>query len=442
MEKDKLKKRALKVIDEAKDELITIGRHILNNPETGFREEKTSAYLKGILEGCGLNVRDKIALTGVKARAAGKKHDVNVAVMGEMDALIMPSHAGCDPVTGAYHGCGHNAQLTTIIGVCFGLVRSGLMKELDGDLTFIGVPAEEVVESAYRHSLIEQGKLHFVSGKQEFIYLGEFNDVDMVLCSHIMGKNPEPHAWVGHSWNGVIHKNVRFIGKSAHAGLAPERGINALEAALCGMNNINALRESFPERDCVRIHYIISKGGYSANIVPDDVRLEGGVRAATLEAMLKTNARVNQAFRSGAEVIGASVEIDDSAGCYLPCHQSEPFGEVYLQNAKEILGAENVENAFGQHRGSSTDCGDVASLIPLLHPYFGGAVGAPHGADYEIVNEEAAYVFPAKIAAATVIDLLYDNAAKAREIKRNFIPSFSSREEYLSCFDSFGLKRD
>lgn len=433
MEKTELKRLAIDAIDASKEELIGIGRHIMANPETGFREEKTSAYVKKILEGCGLAVRDKIALTGIKARAAGRKHEINVAVMGEMDALLMPTHAGCDPVTGAFHGCGHHAQLTTIIGVCFGLVRSGLMKNLDGDLTFIGVPAEEVIEGQYRHNLIEDGKLHFVSGKQEFIFLGEFDDVDMVLCSHIMGQTPSPHAWLGHSWNGIIHKNVRYIGRSAHAGLAPERGINALEAALCGMNNINAMRESFPERDCVRIHYIITKGGSSPNIVPDDVRIEGGVRAATLETMLKTNGRVNQAFRMGAEAVGADIEIDDSAGCYLPCHQSEPFGEVYLENAREILGSENVENVFGQHRGSSTDCGDVASLIPLIHPYFGGAVGAPHGADFDVVNEEAAYVYPAKIAAATIIDLLYNDAEKAKEIKAGFIPSFTSKEDYLAC---------
>lgn len=437
MEREELKRLAIEAIEASKDELIGIGRHIMANPETGFREVKTSVYLKSILEGCGLDVRDKIALTGVKAKAAGRKHEVNVAVMGEMDALLMPTHAGCDPVTGAFHGCGHHAQLTTIIGVCFGLVRSGLMKELDGDLTFIGIPAEEVIESAYRRSLIDQGRLHFVSGKQEFIYLGEFDDVDMVLCSHIMGQTAEPHAWAGHSWNGVLHKSVRYIGKSAHAGLAPERGINALEAALCGMNNINAMRESFSEKDCVRIHYIITKGGSSPNIVPDDIRIEGGVRASTVEAMFKVNERVNRAFRMGAESVGAGIEIDDSAGYYLPCHQSEPLGEVYLRNAREILGAENVENVFGQHRGSSTDCGDVASLIPLLHPYFGGAVGAPHGADFDIVNEEAAYVYPAKIAAATIIDLLNNNAEKAKQIKDNFVPSFTSREDYLACFNKF-----
>ena len=433
-----LKLRAVAAIDAAREELVGIGHDLYAMPETGFREERTSAYVRQALTDCGLEVRDGIALTGLKAKAKGRRHDINVALMGELDALIMPSHADSDPRTGAFHGCGHHAQLTTIIGVAIGLVRSGLIGCLDGDLTFIAVPAEEVIELSYRRELIEAGKIEFVSGKQEFIRLGEFDDIDMVLCSHIMGRTPAPHCWVGHSWNGVLHKTVQFRGRSAHAGLAPDNGINALQAALCAMNNINALRDSLRDTDHVRIHYIITKGGDSANIVPDDVRMEFGVRAATVETMLSVNGRVNAAIRAGAAAVGARVFIDDSAGAYLPCHQSNALGQIYLANAREIIGSADTEDCFGVHRGSSTDCGDVASLLPLLHPYFGGAVGEPHGADFEIVDDEAAYVVPAKLAAATVIDLLSDSAVAAKRIQSDFRPAFAGKDEYLRLFSSLG----
>ena len=434
MTKSEIKKAALDAIEACRGELIGMGRDLYAMPETGFREEKTSAYIKQVFEACGMSVRDRIALTGVRAVAPGRAHIVNVAVMGEMDALLMPSHARCDPVTGAFHGCGHSAQLTTVLGTALGLVRSGLVKELDGDLTFLGVPAEESIELEYRRGLVKAGKINSVSGKQEFIRLGEFDDIDMVLCSHIMGQTAGAHSWIGHSWNGVLNKSVRFRGKGAHAGLAPHDGINALEAALCAMNSINALRESFRDDDHVRIHYIVTKGGDSPNIVPDDVRMEFGVRAATVEAMTAANARVNRALRCGAESVGAQVDIDDAAGGYLPCRQDRALGELYLANAREVLGAENAEDAFGSHRGSSTDCGDVASLVPLIHPYFGGAVGTPHGNEFDIVNEYAAYVVPAKLAAATIVDLLCDGAKGALGVKREFVPAFSGREEYLAYF--------
>lgn len=431
MEKEQLKQAVLNSIEENKERLIEIGNWLYANPEPGFREEKTAGCVKKVLEDCGLSVRDHVAYTGVKATAKGKSHHINLALMGELDSLIMPRHPKADPVTGACHGCGHHAQLTTILGVAMGLVETGLLQHLDGDLTFIGVPAEEVVEQDYRNELREVGKIRFLSGKQEMLALGEFQDVDIVFCSHIMGQTEQPHSWVGHSWNGVIHKTVRFTGKAAHAGLAPEKGINALQAAICGLNNLNGLRERFRDDDHVRVHYIFTKGGDSANVVPDDVRLEFGVRASTVEAMQKANEMVNQALQNGADTIGAMVEIEDT-GSYLPCHQNEQMCQLYTANAKALLGDENAENVFGSHRGSSTDCGDVASLIPTIHPYFGGAVGSPHGADFDIINPYAAYVVPAKIAAMTVIDLLWDDAKLARQVKKNFTPVFQSIEEYLN----------
>lgn len=430
MEKQILKEQVLEYIEQNRQRLIDIGRRLYSMPETGFKEYETAACVKEVLEDCGMAVQDGIAVTGLTAKAAGRKSEANVALMGELDALIMPGHPNAHPERGTFHGCGHYAQLTTVLGVALGLVKSGLIRELDGDVTFIGVPAEEVIEQDFRKQLRQEGKLFFLSGKQEMVRLGVFDPVDMVLCSHVMGQKAEPYCWAGHSWNGVIFKTVEFTGKGAHAGLAPHQGINALEAALCAMNNINAMRESFRDEDHVRIHYIITKGGDSSNIVPDDVRMEFGIRAASVSAMKQVDARVDKALRLGAEAIGAGIRITNS-GMDLPCHQNRALGEVYLQNARELLGADKVEDVFGDHRGSSTDCGDVASLIPLLHPYFGGFVGTPHASDFDIADEYAAYVVPAKLAAATVIDLLWDDAKLARQIRQEFEPSFASKEEYL-----------
>jgi len=445
MNKQELKQMALQAIEDAREELIAAGQSLYATPETGFKEYKTAALVKYELEKCGLVVRNQIALTGVKAKAKGRSSKANIALMGELDALIMPGHPKSDPQTGAFHGCGHHAQLTTLLGVAVGLVRTGLMKELDGDVTFIGVPAEEIVEIEERRAMIREGKIGFTSGKQELIRLGELDDVDMILCSHIMDNSETVNSWVGHSWNGLVNKSICFRGKSAHAGLAPEKGVNALEAALCAMNNINAMRENFKDEDHVRIHYIITKGGDSPNIVPDHVTLEMGIRAATVESLLEVNRRVDSALKAGADVIGASVEIHD-AGMYLPCHQNRALGDLYLANAREFQGPAKANDVFGQHRGSSTDCGDVASLLPLLHPYFGGAAGVPHAQNFDIVDPYAAYVAPAKLAAATIIDLLFDGAEEAVRIKKDFVPAFSSREEYLresmKHMDYSGGRRD
>ena len=48
----------------------------------------------------------------------------------------------------------------------------------------MAVPAEEFIEIEYRQKLKEEGKIHFLAGKQELIYRGAFDDVDMAMMIH------------------------------------------------------------------------------------------------------------------------------------------------------------------------------------------------------------------------------------------------------------------
>ena len=63
-------------------------------------------------------------------------------------------------------------------------------------------------------------------------------------------------------------KTITFHGKSAHAGGAPHKGVNALYAANQALNAVNALRETFQDADCVRFHPIITNGGTVVNAIP------------------------------------------------------------------------------------------------------------------------------------------------------------------------------
>ena len=435
MNKDQLKMQAIEAIEFKKDELINIGKALYAMPETGFKEHKTALYIKKILTDIGLNVQDKLALTGLKSVVKGKSSEFNVGIMGELDSLAMPLHPQADPVTGAAHACGHHAQITNIIGAVFGLVCTDIMKELDGDLTILAVPAEEAIELSFREDLLNNSKINFFGGKQEFIRLGVVDDVDAILCSHIT-TGGKPYFDHSKSYNGVIHKTARFIGKSAHAALSPHLGINALHAAVCAINNINALRETLENQHNVRIHYIISKGGDSPNIIPDDVRMDIGVRASSPGEMVNANKKVNRALRAGAEALGAKVEIKDF-GAYLPLHQNRTLGMLYAENAKKIAGEDNVADLVDMVRGSSTDAGDLASVKPTIHPNFSGACGAPHTNEFDICDEYLAYVQPAKVTAMTVIDLLYDHAVEGRAIKESFVPTFNNKKEYCDFFKKF-----
>ena len=70
-------------------------------------------------------------------------------------------------------------------------------------------------------------------------------------------------------------------------------------------------------------------------------------------------------------------------------------------------------------------------MIPVIHPYVASATGKTHGADFRITEPEHAYLTPAKLLAMTAIDLLWDDAAPARQVIADFTPAFT-KESYLA----------
>jgi amidohydrolase len=428
-----LKNSVCAAIDANAQKIIEIGEIILNNPELGFKEEKTSALVKKIFSSLNLKYEDKLAITGVKAQSLGQKHILNVAVIGEMDAVICHSHPNADKITGASHSCGHNTQIASMLGVAFGLVQSGVINKLDGDVTFFAVPAEEFVELEFRDKLKRDGKIKYYSGKQEFIQLGLFDGIDAAMMVHSQGNTPERKVFINGGSTGFIGKLVRFIGKEAHAGGFPHEGINALNAAMLAMTCINAQRETFRDEDHIRVHPIITKGGDLVNVVPADVRMETYVRGKTINAVMSANKKVNRSLKAGAYAVGAQVKIKDLAG-YLPLNQDINLSELFKNNISPFIEKSNIISNVDMI--GSSDIGDLSSLIPTIQPTMGGFKGSVHSGEFEIADKVAAYILPAKAMAMTVVDLLYDNAKEGIKIAEKFSPIFN-KETYLNMWDQF-----
>jgi len=232
---------------------------------------------------------------------------------------------------------------------------------------------------------------------------------------------------IADSSNGCVVKLIRFTGKAAHAGGAPDKGINALNAAMIAMSAIHAQRETFRDGDTIRVHPIITRGGDLVNIVPADVRMETYVRGKTTKAISDADMKVDRALRAGAMAVGAQVEIQTLPG-YMPQVNNPDMAEVFKNNAISLFGTDQFTQ--GGHRTGSTDMGDITHIMPAIHPYIGGAKGTGHSKDWHIENPDLAYLGTAKMMAMTVVDLLYGDARKAREILKKSKPKMT-KEEYL-----------
>ena len=432
MNKNELKERVIAAIKENKEIIIAAGRKIYSNPEFGYKEFETTKTVSDFFKNeLGLEVEEKIAYTGCRARINEDKSGPKVAILGELDGISCSEHPDANSI-GASHTCGHNVQIAGMLGAAVGLIKSGVFKELDGKIDFIATPAEEFIELAYRSKLKAEGHIKYFGGKQELIRKGAFDDVDMSIMFHVLDTG-DKKVLVGPESNGFIGKEIKFIGKESHAGSAPYEGINALNAAMLAINNVNAQRETFKEADRVRFHPIITKGGDIVNVVPADVRMESYVRARTIDSMIDANKKVNRALIAGAMAVGAEIEITELPG-YLPILKHDDMEKVLRDNL-HFIGLTDDDIIDGGDFTGSFDFGDVSHIIPTLHPMFGGVKGALHTRGYSIIDEEYAYLAPAESMALTVVDLLFDGAEIGKGILKNFKPVMT-KEEYLTFMES------
>ncbi len=426
--KEELKKLACAAIDAHRDDILAFADSVAAEPELGFKEYKTAEKFASLLRGLGREPRTGVANTGVIDVFKGAKSELRVAVMGELDAILVADHPDADPMTGAVHACGHNAQLSAVAAIACALHDTGLMDELDGDVVLMGVPAEENVEITYRNRLREEGKLWFLSGKQEFIRLGEFDDIDISVMQHSAVAAPGFKAGASSVCNGFTVKLINYKGKAAHAGAAPFEGVNALNAAMLGLMAVHAQRETFRDEDHIRVHPIITKGGDIVNIVPADVRLESYVRGSNTAAILEASEKVNRAFRSGADAVGAECEIIELPG-YLPVIQCEELNALMYRELQSLVG-DGVLNDCPGFGGGSTDLGDVSHLMPAIQSFFAGVEGGLHTKDFCLKDKDLAILTAAKAMLCLVIELLYDGAEVGKKIKKGFKPVLT-KEQYL-----------
>ncbi len=421
-------------VDKHRKLILDAERYIWCNPETGYKEWKTSKYMSDTFIRLGYDIVSADDITGFYTVLDTGKPGPVVLVLAELDSIICPNHKESDPKTGAVHSCGHNAQCAALVGIAAALKEPGAADGLCGKIKLCAVPAEELLEIEYRSTLKAQGKIKYYGGKSEFLYRGYFDDVDLAFMVHTASSFNVKIGSVG-----CLVKNIVYKGFAAHAGV-PWEGTNALYAANCGLNAINAVRETFRESDIIRVHPIITAGGEMVNAVPDTVRLESYVRGKTYDAILAANKKVNRALCGGALSLGANVDIQDIPG-YAPMKNDRNMITLAKEALETIL-PDCTLNVMDVFNSGSTDMGDLSSIMPVIHPYAAGATGTNHGADYYIEDPEAACVSSAKWQLMMLNLLLSDGAERAKKIIAESTPPFASKQEYLDYIDSIWSSGD
>ena len=419
-----------KAVDKYRQLILDAERHIWKTPETGFKEVETSKYLETEMRKLGYDLVLAGDIPGFYTVIDTGRPGPEVLVLGELDSVICSAHPDCNKETGAVHACAHHAQTATLLGVAAILKEPGVLDGLSGRIRLCFVPAEELLEIEYRIGLKNKGIIKYLEGKSEFLHRGYFDGVDMAFMVHT-----SPNFSIRRGSVGAISKNVIYKGKSSHAGGSPQDGINALYAASLGLNAINSIRETFVEKDIMRVHPIITHGGDMVNAIPHEVKLESYVRGKTFDAIVRENKKINRALIGSALSLGANVEIIDIPA-FAPLLNDTGMMELAKEAAEIAIPEEKLSYSPDAIGSGSTDMGDLSCIMPVVHPYAGGRIGTSHGADNYVKDPERACVKSAKWQVTMLKLLLQNDAQRAKEILKNFTPLFKSKEEFLKFQDS------
>ncbi len=440
------KQRIIKAAEANRQIAFDAERYIWKHPQTGYTEWIANEYLIEKFEALGYKLvrADQDPKHG---KIPGFYTDVDtgrpgptLCIMGELDALDIANHP--ESVNGMCHSCGHNAQAATMLGLAATLKTDpSILDGLSGKIRLMLVPAEEMIQLAFRSNLIKEGTISYMGGKVEFLHRGYYDGVDLALMVHSGNLGDKYDFSCGQGNNGCMAKVITYKGKSSHAGGAPHEGINAQYAAMLGLQACNDLRETLQEKDTIRFHPIMKGVNCAVNIIPDEMVIESYVRGSNIEAMKRENKKFNRALAGAAAAIGCELHIDDKPG-YSPEIHDVAYMQLVEEVCKDLAGADRVNFEYDSWSTGSSDFGDLTCVMPGIQFTSAGASGTAHGINYYLTDPERLLINSIKAQLLVADKLLKDDAAKAKEIVANYKAPYASIPEYLDAIGDFILDRD
>ena len=273
-------------------------RHALHRiPEMAGAEFETARAIRERLAGLDLEVLPPFLGTDVVAILHGRGPGRNVTLRADIDALRVHEETGAAYSSrhdGRMHACGHDGHAAMVMGAAE--LLASRRDSFDGSVRFVWQPGEE--NRAMGRDLIEAGAL-------------ENPRADLVTALHGMPGLPVGVLALrdGAMMASCAHFKVTIRGRGGHSS-RPHQAIDPVVAAAAIVVELQSVvsRRIDPQQAAVLSVCRIA-GGELANVIPDEVVLEGTARALDMEvaAALETGVRevveaVSRAHRTRCEI--------------------------------------------------------------------------------------------------------------------------------------------
>jgi len=375
---------AIDYVERNRQAVADLNDAIFYFAEPGMQEVRTSKLMADLLTEAGFSVETGISgfETGFLATYGSGKPVV--AMHTEYDANPNNSQVPGVPerkeiIAGAPGHCeGHNTNAAVLIAAARAVKNAMDEHGLAGTLKVFGAPAEELLLP-----------------RPYYVRDGYFDDVDVAFHDHIWGDFSTDY---GQFMIAAVSAEFIFRGETAHAGLTPWKGRDALDAVVLMDMGLAQLREHL--EPTTRLHRAITDGGVQPNVIPDRASVWWYFRDPDAD---KARALFEQARRiaeGAALMTNTELEVEIKSAVW-PVRANQTLAEVVQRNI-EIVGmpewtedeqtlARDTQTAAGVEASGlapqatpltgpadmifgSNDCGDISWKVPMVRLWFPGNI--------------------------------------------------------------------
>ena len=309
------------------EEVIRLRRHFHQYPELALQEFQTSAFIQKYLEELGYQVRH-VPPTGLIAEhPCMKNREKMVVLRAEMDALPVQECTGLAYASrnkGCMHACGHDGILA--VALTLAKILSG-QKDFPVAVRFLFEPAEEIGEGTVR--MLDGGALDKDKGRK----------ADGFLMFHYACDQPLGMAVHKGQASAMIGKmEILIKGKSSHWCQA-EKGIDSIYAAGLVVQKVHEISRDYVGKGPHVAGIGTIHGGEYPNIISDQVKLVGNIRACYREDFEQLKKALEQAFHKVEEVTGAQVCLSFPKDPVLPFANDPTLTAIAADTGRTIFGS-------------------------------------------------------------------------------------------------------
>lgn len=339
--------------DAIKDKVIAWRRDFHEHPELGNQEFRTAGIIAMHLKSLGLEVQEKVAITGVVGILRGGKPGPVVALRADMDALPVTERGNLSfkskvevvyngQKTGVMHACGHDSHVAMLMAVAE--ILASEKANLVGTVKFIFQPSEEGVYNEKGEKIISGAELMVKEG------VLENPKVDVIFGLHIEAQSDlglleyKPEATMA----GVDQLDIKVLGKQAH-GAYPWAGVDPIVISsqiIMGLQTIISRSVNISENPAIVTVGAIHSG-IRQNIIPESAHMIGTIRTFDPTQRDLVHRRIKEIASNIAISGGGKAEVTIGTG-YPVTYNQPKLVENMLPTLQAINGTEGVRLIHAQ----------------------------------------------------------------------------------------------